>query len=832
MISSQRSPLWPYLLVLSALFLLSLAVPRGWQQESGDDWHPLERRRAQIRRRMSTDSIAIVRPSSENLALPETWQSANETANHDHWTGQQLADDLNGSSSNFIAPLAETVAKKIADFRRFRAMQSGADGSNGGDLQEPFRPWTAEQKSSAIASAYWPVPNSLLAQLNKLAADSECQPWAQRVENLCLQLCQASPGDLKQSEAIVQQLESLEQEAGTLDHTLQNDKTASEFRRVHYALRRRLALWSAAFSAQQQSEVYANVPSTDVQRQRLGDALKAADDWVQSLSYADAWRKYLMLEELHQLTDANNTITSEQSQRLARQALARMLPAQMDDQQRRILGDRTIQEVADQLRWWANESSDVREVLANIEQYESSGLPSDAKRVAVGLRKLNWSASQQDRQMAHQLDEHYRNANIRIAMTNDFLNRLAPSQPVANGVVNDTILGAWVNGSSTTNSKLSVKFIPDPKRLHFWIDTAGTVDSSTTSTSGPATFSHDGSSNFLVHKAVILDEHGLGIAKAVAETSGYTQLTGVHTEYDGMPLVGSIARNIAISQHDSMRGAAQQVTDERVATQAIQSVDTEVKQHLTEAEQAVRKNLYDPLAKLGVAPEPVSLETSRQRLTMRLRIAGQNQLGGHTARPQALSDSLASMQIHESALNNILDKLDLAGRTFGLAELYRFVAEQLGRPQLEPPVDLPTNVQVTFAANDPVRLRCHDGVVSLTLAVARLQQNVQQWNNFQVTVNYEPQVEDLHVRLVRQGAVELSGEAKGQAELALRGIFSKLFPRERGFELVPKAIADNRNLGDMTISQCVVEDGWIAISLGPDRDNGNRTTMRDSADQR
>ena len=432
MISSQRSPLWPYLLVLSALFMLSLAVPRGWQQESNDDWHPLARR-AQIRRRMSTDNIAIVRPSSENLALPETWQSTSEVAKHDHWTGQQLADDMNGPSANFIAPLAETVAKKIADFRRFRAMHSAAEndangseanGTNGSDLQDQLRILTAEQKSNAIASAYWPVPNSLLAQLNKLAQDNECQAWAQRVENLCLELCQSSPGDLKGSEAIVQQLESLEQEAGTLDHTLKNDKTASEFRRVHYALRRRLALWSAAFSAQQQSEVFANVTSTDVQRQRLGDALKAADDWIGSLSYADAWRKYLMLDELHQLTDANNPITSEQSQRIARQALARMLPAQMDDQQRRILGDRTILEVADQLRSWANESSDVREVLASIEQYESSGLPSDAKRVAVGLRKLNWSALQQDRQMAQKLDEHYRNANIRIAMTNDFLNRL------------------------------------------------------------------------------------------------------------------------------------------------------------------------------------------------------------------------------------------------------------------------------------------------------------------------------------------------------------------------------------------------------------------------
>ncbi len=118
-----------------------------------------------------------------------------------------------------------------------------------------------------------------------------------------------------------------------------------------------------------------------------------------------------------------------------------------------------------------------------------------------------------------------------------------------------------------------------------------------------------------------------------------------------------------------------------------------------------------------------------------------------------------------------------------------------------------------------------NGVVSLTLAVAELQQAGRRWNDFRVTVNYEPQIEDLHVRLVRQGPVELSGEAQGQPDIALRGAFSKLFPREKSFELIPRAIADNRNLGDLRISQCVVEDGWIALSLGPQRDDGEPSAM-------
>ena len=70
----------------------------------------------------------------------------------------------------------------------------------------------------------------------------------------------------------------------------------------------------------------------------------------------------------------------------------------------------------------------------------------------------------------------------------------------------------------------------------------------------------------------------------------------------------------------------------------------------------------------------MSSEASPARLTVRLRVASPNQLGGHTARPQAPSDSLGSVQVHESAINNALDQLHLASRTFTLPELYQHLA--------------------------------------------------------------------------------------------------------------------------------------------------------------
>jgi hypothetical protein len=850
MTSSQRSPLWPYLLVLTGLFLLSLAVPRGSQSDAEvDGLRSLVRRHVQTRHSEVESTVAILHPSAEGVRAPviasqptdATWfNSSNNTLQ----PGTDVAASQPASDShisNLIGSWAETVAKKIADLRHFDVQQylpsqNAASNANPGNDWQTGNPdgarsvygsieshqaiGTADQSKAAdtIASNYWPVPRSLLVQLEQLQTAADCSAWAAQVKQLCVAWCQISPGDPGQASEIVQQLKSMVQQCGVLEASLKSPTAAAQLRRVRYALVRRLALWSVAVSDTGPSAVYGDVPSAEEHRKQLDQALTAADMWVRSIPNAQAWRTYLQLDDVAQLADANSSLSSQQSREIARRVLSRLLPGQLNEAQRRVLQSPALADLTDQLRTWSDETVDVHDVLAGLEEYETSGLPSDARKIAVALRQLDWSAAEQNRQLAKQLDMYYRNANVRITLAAELLNRLAPEQPSANGVVNDTILGAAVNGTSTTKSQLHVKLIPDAERLHMWIDAQGTVDSQTVSTSGPATFDHNGRSDFLVHKAVIVDRQGVWIANAAAEANTDTQLTGVRTDYDNVPLLGSFARRYAISQHNARLGEAEQETDAKVASEATQQVNAEVKVQVNDAEKGVRKSLLDPLAKLNLSPEPISLETSAQRLTLRLRLAGQNQLGGHTARPQALSDSLASVQVHESALNNILDQLQLAGRTFTLPELYRHVAQELSWNHTDPPDDVPADVQVTFAAQDPVRVRCQDGVVQLTLAFDELQHKGRQWKNFAVTVNYEPQIEDLHVRLVRQGVIELSGDEKGEAALGLRGAFSKLFPRERPLELVPAWIADNRNLSDLCISQCVAADGWIALALGPQRE--------------
>jgi hypothetical protein len=179
---------------------------------------------------------------------------------------------------------------------------------------------------------------------------------------------------------------------------------------------------------------------------------------------------------------------------------------------------------------------------------------------------------------------------------------------------------------------------------------------------------------------------------------------------------------------------------------------------------------------------------------------------------------LASLQLHESVLNNMLDQLQLAGRTFSLPDLMSHLAERVSWPAVPHQPEFPPDVTIAFAPIDPVRVRCQDGAVHVTLSIAELRQGSRHWHDFLVSATYEPSVEHLRMRLVRQGTIELGGDTyRGQPEVVLRGIFSKLLARDRMIELVPPIIAEHPRLADLCITQCVMEDGWVGLALGPDR---------------
>lgn len=215
-------------------------------------------------------------------------------------------------------------------------------------------------------------------------------------------------------------------------------------------------------------------------------------------------------------------------------------------------------------------------------------------------------------------------------------------------------------------------------------------------------------------------------------------------------------------------------------------------------------------------PLLIDAETTSERFTARLRLAGEDQLGGHTPRPQAPSHALASIQVHESVLNNGVERLQLEGRTFTLPELSRHVAARLNCP--EPWETHPDNadVKLTFAEQNAVVVRCQDGRLVLTLSIARLSKSPRRWNNFQVRAFYRPVAEGRSARLEREGVIHLIGpRLTAGSQIALRGIFTRALSKNAPWNLVPEKIVNEPRLQNAEISQFVLDDGWLALALTP-----------------
>jgi len=132
----------------------------------------------------------------------------------------------------------------------------------------------------------------------------------------------------------------------------------------------------------------------------------------------------------------------------------------------------------------------------------------------------------------------------------------------------------------------------------------------------------------------------------------------------------------------------------------------------------LNSKVFEPLVNLSLEPTIVEAQTTDQRVTMRLRIAGEDQLGSFTPRPQAPANNLASCQINESVLNNALERLELEGRTFTLPQLIQRISDRFQRPNVWQVKPEHEDLTITFPKKDAITVHCQDGKVALTLNIA------------------------------------------------------------------------------------------------------------------
>ena len=331
--------------------------------------------------------------------------------------------------------------------------------------------------------------------------------------------------------------------------------------RARYGLTRWVDVWeaTAALDERPVSEEVATASSDEVAT-RLDDFEEMA---ARDPSGAD-WREYLKVDELREATAEDYDWSDRR--RLAVSVLDRLSSRRLSPAQQEFAESGALGELRDALRVWAAEPITADRLLAHVEAYEYSELPSDAALVADDLRSLRWAPPAGPRDALRRLETHYRNANARVAVCGELINRVVPQPGRLDAPVRDTVVNVPVRGHTSTFTELSIKLVPDAHRIRLGLEARGSVASNTISSSGPATFRNTGHSTFLVRKLFVLGHQGLHVWPAIAEAENdYNYLVSLETDFDGVPLVGSLVRTIAQNQHDEIRAEARRQTERKVA---------------------------------------------------------------------------------------------------------------------------------------------------------------------------------------------------------------------------------------------------------------------------
>lgn len=660
----------------------------------------------------------------------------------------------------------------------------------------------------------WPVAKKLHEEMAAMEQGTTTQTWISNTNQALDRLRLATFIESEESYAALLLLEGLVDELDNRANQTVSLVERSELERVSYSLRRRLSVWIAAHES---ARMKADTESDSVRA--LGDVTRALANVGRNLQQigAQEWIEYLLVEEGVQAFDPTNEVSPEHNE-LAKRMIGRLNSHALSDAQVEFLNGQLFQEVRTSLSFWLKKSITIPRLLQLVEWYEQ--FPSDvlASQIAEQIDVLfniedpAWIA------LATQLDTHYRNANVRFAISKELINRMIPSTPPVDERVRDNVLGATVSGTSQIWNSLQIRTIPDEQRLVLGLQADGIVRSRTRASISGFVFYDKGVARFTSEKRIAIDTHGIQISPATARASSQQQMVDLTSQYDSVPVIGNLARRIAMQQRGEQEAEARREVERKIGVRARTRFDREFVTYLSDASDEFEGRLIKPLQSLSLRPTPVQLSSTESRCIVRYRLAGGEQMGASTPRPLALSNSVFSTQVHRSAVNNFIGQLDLNSRQFTLIELHEHLNEKLAQTQIRlPEHEAEEEVIVKFASRDSIAIDFENDELILKLRIAELQiQGGKRRRNFEASIHFIPRVNGIEVSLVRNPDQPIELDSKRLTfgdRVALLGVLNKVFSKNKPVSLTPADLLDDPRTQGLFVSQLVSHDGWIGVSI-------------------
>ncbi|MBR4835322.1 MAG: hypothetical protein IKU86_13485 [Thermoguttaceae bacterium] len=486
----------------------------------------------------------------------------------------------------------------------------------------------------------------------------------------------------------------------------------------------------------------------------------------------------------------------------------------MTPEQRRVFDRAPLNAWVAAVAPYSCDRADALALLLDFEKYERDGGGEIGRTLQRNARRMTTSRSEVCRRFGKAFDVVYDNPNAKAYVSEALINRLLPIRDPEFSVVQETVLNNPVAGRRRSDVQVGIELIPDPSRLLMNLNVSGRVVASTSSNVFPATLYNQSYATYFGKKTLEWRDDGFAYSPAVVSAESVNKLSGVQTDVDFIPLVGDLTREVARSQYQAKQGAIRSEMKTKVAREARARIDAEANERFDAVNARMRANFFADLERLGLSLKTQRSKTTDEWLLASLRLGTDFSLGCQTTEPPTLPGAFADVKLHESAVNAALERLELGGKTLTPEETIAYLAEKLEKPGLAAVEIEESELVVSFAEIDPIVVRFFEDRVELRLRFAALTLGDETWENVDVSVSYRPTVADDGTTVFeRDGVVELVGPGGMRAQLALRSIFSKVFPASRAFDMRPKFFDSDERFAGLALGLARVSRGWFAISV-------------------
>ena len=681
----------------------------------------------------------------------------------------------------------------------------------------------------------WPLASSLIAQSvalndfdgNRVLGGSTT--WTEQVQQLFESFAQI-PITSERSAELLRQAGELSGRGFAWSESNLDSSTekAMAVARVAHGIQRRAIVWDRIYqclshergniqSASTGSAAAVPENSTEQLSEKLTQDLAIIRNALRGTSDAQNWADFLLLDRIEEL--ANGSMQSESQQvALAQEFLGRLTYGRASGDQKKVLASREVQKIAEDLRPLTALPVDYRKVLLDIESIEESSVHRCSEDVAETIQSLRFADSELQYAIANALNQQYRSANVRLSVSEEFINRLLPKDQVTSRPVQQKILGAETRGASQIQTNLRVDFLPDPTAWKLGLNLDGNIQANTRSSRSGATFYNSSNAKVQSAREVRIDPTSLSINGQPANVQSQESLRKFSTNWDQMPIIGDMFRYVAHQEFIDKKPVAKRISQRLIAKQTDDEFDKQLQTKIDSAQEQFDKRLIGPLHSLELQPMILDMQSTDTRLVARYRVAGVNQIAAYTPRPMAPSDSLLSLQLHQSAINNLIAQAIPTDRDWTVRQLADKIAEILQLSPFALPEDTPEDVIIRFMDVHPMTVEFSEGRMWLTLRIASFEQTGRiQLKNFTVKTSYIPKVEGLRASLERDALISVDGHRLGSKDrFPIRAIFSKVFAGNSSVPMVSESLASNELAQGMLVSQLQMEQGWMGIAVSAD----------------